>query len=106
MANQGKTTLQFPQKTAPYDANDVLVFVYGADTSNTSNAVAQTATISIQNFFSSNIVANSTIITTQQADPANSHAWVGPQGSIFFSNSYGYVAIAANTLMRFTLNSF
>ena len=42
MANQGKTTLQLPIKTAPYDASDGFIGIYGYDTANTSNNVAQT----------------------------------------------------------------
>jgi hypothetical protein len=52
MVNQGKTTIQFPQKTAPYDANDCVVFVYAFDTANSSNSgTSQTAIIPISRLF-------------------------------------------------------
>ena len=110
MVSAGRTTLQLPLKVSPFASNDALVFVYGTSTANTANAVAQTALISINNLLSNTanlVVAPTTlIVATQQADPANSTALTVQQGTLFFSNTFGYIAIANNITRRFAISVF
>jgi hypothetical protein len=62
MANQAKTTLQFPVANTIYSANDRVIFIYGVDTANSgANSVAQTATISISNFIQTALTASSNV---------------------------------------------
>jgi hypothetical protein len=98
VANQGKNTSQFSIKTSPYDSNDCLVFVYGYDTANTVGSVAQTALIPINSI---SFPSNTTI-----PDPANSTALTIQQGTLFFSNTYGYIATSNNVVKRFAISSF
>lgn len=100
MINQAKSTVQLPVKTSLYDANDRIMFIYGADTANTSNTVAQTATMSVSNFFAD------ALISVGQPDPANSSASNVAIGTMFASNDYLYIATANNYLQRVVLTSF
>lgn len=100
MANEGQTTSQLPIQTAPFNANDRVVFIYGVNTIGTGNNVAQTATISIGNLF------NTLTIPIGQPDPANSIATTVTQGTIFASNTYLYIATANNYLQRVAFTSF
>ena len=104
MANQGKTTLQLPNKPSFYDANDGIIFMYGYDSANTSNSVAQTAIMSIVNF--ANNFANDIQILVQQSDPANSTSLTINEGQLFAYNSYLYIAIANNITRRVSLANF
>lgn len=110
MVNQGKTTTQLNQVTGPYDTNDRLVLVYGADTANTSNSVAQTATITVQNLFGNTqgltVIAANLQVSTQQSDPTHSNSLPTiQQGTMFFSNTFGYVAVANGVLARFNIST-
>jgi hypothetical protein len=106
MVNQGKSTLQFPVKTTLYDANDRVVFIYGADTTALSapNNVAQTATMAIPNLCAA--LAPTIQVTILPSDPANSVALVVPKGTIFATSSFLYVADAANHTVRTALVPF
>ena len=106
MVNQSKTTLQLPVQTSLFDENDLVVIVYGASTANTTNAVAQTATITIENFFQAVANVGEVYISVQQADPANSTALTVEQGVVFASNSFLYIAIANNITRRVAISSF
>lgn len=111
MVDQGVTTFDLPQQNAAYSLNDRIMFIYAAEQANTVNSVAQTATITIQNFFAGDpavpiLVSNLTFSNISQTDPANSVAITVKQGTLFFSNSFGYIAIANNYLVRWPLNSF
>ncbi len=102
MVTNGKSILQLPIKEALYDANDAIVIVFGYDTANTSNSVAQTAVLPTSNF------ANSFASVLQIPigdDPANSTALEINEDQIFASASYLYVAIATNTTARVALSS-
>lgn len=104
MSQAGKTTAQLNQANGFYNSNDCIVILYGKDTANTANSVAQTSIISVNNFAAS--FAQYLEVPTQQADPANATALTINQGLIFFSNTFGYVAIANNVLRRFAISSF
>jgi len=103
MVNQGKTTSDFPIKTTLFDNQDRVVIIYGASTANTSNTVAQTATIAVTNLFAANGSLN---IPTLAVDPANSTSMTIGQGSIFATPNFFYVAIANNITRRVALSSF
>lgn len=111
MVNQGKTTLQFNQANAIYNANDRIVFVYGVDTANGANSVAQTSTISVQNLLANSpnlqIVVANLQVSSEQSDPANSTALPSiQQGTMFFSNTFGYIAVANGVLKRWAISTF
>jgi hypothetical protein len=52
------------------------------------------------------LTGNSSLFNVGVTDPANTHSWVGPPGVLFFSNTFGYVSIANNFLMRFPISTF
>jgi hypothetical protein len=61
MAQQGVNIWTLAQKLAAFNSSDRIPILYGASTANTSNSIAQTATISITNLFANSelaIVAN------------------------------------------------
>jgi len=96
MTEQSQTILQLPLKNSA-NSTDQLVFISNAASANGGNV----AIINVSTFFS-----NTSYIPVNQADPAHSNSWVGPAGILFFSNNYGYVSIANNTLLRFAANTF
>ena len=110
MVNQGKNTSQFPVKTSLNDMGDRLIFLYAANTAN----IAQTATISVEDFFvnseidivASSILVSNLQITSNIGDPAHSNSLTILEGTIFFTNSYGYIAASNNNVLRWPLNSF
>jgi hypothetical protein len=114
MVNQSRTTSQLPQKTSCYDSNDSIVFVYGADTANTSNSVAQTATISVNNFLNQPnlsitagvLIAANLQINSTSSDPTTSSSLEIVQGTVWVTNSYLYVATQNNFVQRVALSSF
>lgn len=100
-----KTTINFPQKTSA-NSSDVVVFVYAYG----NTEAAQTALITIQNLLSNtaNLAANVVTLQLQdqRADPPSSTSLTVPQGTIFFSNSFGYYATQNNYLVRWSVNLF
>lgn len=106
MVDQGKRVPDLTNKGSLADSNDVLVFVYS--TSNTSQS--QTALISAKNLFGNTanlqIVAANLVMSDIRSDPANSSVLSVPAGTLFFSNSFGYFAVANNLLKRFAISSF
>lgn len=78
-------------------ATDKLLCLANVVSSNGGNC----ALISTTNF-----TGNSAAFLVNQSDPSSSSAWTGPAGALFFSPSYGYVAILPNTLKRFPISSF
>ena len=91
MIDKPRRTVDLPIKTGVSAPSDRLVFIYSA----TSNTSAQTATIAVSDLYSN-------LIT----DPANSNTTVIAKGTLLFSNSFGYFAVANNVLKRFPLSSF
>ena len=96
MSETSKSILELPTKTFLAGSDKILV-IANAASSNGGNV----ATITVTNFF-----GNSSSFTVGQSNPANSTSWSGPSGTIFFSDTFGYVAIANNTLRRFAIASF
>jgi hypothetical protein len=110
MVSQGKTTSQFPQKGSLYDANDCFVIVYAIDTANSSNTgQSQTALVSAQNLFANTpltIIAANLQCNVAGGDPIHSNSLTIQQGTIWATNSYIYVAVSNNTVLRAALTSF
>jgi len=106
MVDQGKSILEIGIKNAPYDLSDRIIFIYGASNS----AVAQTASISVSRLFSNtsnlNVVTANLVVNDIRSDPANSTVLTIRQGTIFFSNSFIYVATSNNFVQRAALTSF
>jgi len=103
MVSQGRTTSKFPVKTTPFDNSDRVVIIYGASTANTSNSVAQTATIEITKLFAGNGALHIPVLS---ADPVNATAMTIEKGSVFATANFFYVATADNVLGRVALSSF
>lgn len=105
MVNQGKNTSQFRQVTSPNDLGDRVVIVYAANTN-----VAQTATISLTNLFSNSsnltIVVANLVYSNIQSDPTHSNSLTIEEGTLFFSNDYGYFATSNNNVLRWQLQTF
>ncbi len=105
MTDQGKRTSSLPIKEIANTVSDRVVFVFNA--SNTTTA--QTATIAINDLLSSanlSIVCKSLVLDDSRSDPTGSNALTIPEGTLFFSSEYGYLAIADNVLKRWPLVSF
>lgn len=97
MANDARSVIDLPVRTSLV-GTDQIVCVSNAAGANGGNV----SLISIQN-----LVGNSNFVKVGQADPANSTAnTTVTQGSVFFSNTFGYVAIANGVLRRFSISSF
>lgn len=105
MADQGKRTDALPDKTGLVSANDRVVVLYGANSS-----VAQTALIPLRNLLANTanlqVVAANLVLSDIRSNPANSTALTIAQGTLFFSSTFGYFAIANNTLVRWAVSSF
>lgn len=95
MASDARPVTNLPVVTtlAP---NDSIVVV-----SNTAANGGNVSLISVSSLF-----GNCQAFLTQQVDPANSSAMVISQGVVFFSNNFGYISIANNTLRRWAITSF
>lgn len=80
------------------NANDRVIFLWNYDAAVAANnpQLAQTSLISISNLLN----------FPTQTDPANSTSLTITQGSLFFSNTFGYYAVANNVTKRFALSSF
>ncbi len=105
MTDQGKKTSSLPIKETANTISDRVVFVFNA--SNTTTA--QTATIAINDLFSSanlSITCKSLVIDDSRSDPSSSTALTIPEGTLFFSSEFGYLAIADNVLKRWPLLTF
>ena len=102
MVSQGRTTSNLPVKTTLFDNSDRVVVLYGASTNNTSNSVAQTATITVTNLFKG---VGSLEIPIVTSDPANSTAMTIAKGTMFATANYLYIAIDNNKLGRIALDS-
>lgn len=95
MSESSSTVLQLPTKSTVLSTDKVMI-ISGAASANGGNL----ALIAINN-----LVGNSQFVPVGHSDPANSSAWTGPAGTLFFSNTYGYVAIANNVLARFPITT-
>lgn len=109
MADRAKKISELDALTAPVAA-DLLVIV--DDVSGT----AATKKVTVGNLFS-NMASNVTFSNTtyvsansfairRKATPVTSSGTSDPQGSIFYDDSYLYVATANGTLKRVALSSF
>jgi len=94
MADRVKKISEFPTLSAP-DSNTYFVV------SHTQAGVANTYTLSLATLFG-NAAAN---VVLQKATPANSTISVS-EGTLFFDDTYLYIAVANNSLKRVTLESF
>lgn len=83
-------------------ANDLLVIVSSPD------VLAETKKIKVSGLFS-NIVAGNvyaqTMVVQDTRTPSNSTITV-QQGTIFFDNTYVYIAVSNNNIKRIALESF
>lgn len=91
MADAGKRINTLPIRTSPASTDRVMVYYNAAN-----SFIAQTATIEVGNLMKN----------LPQLDPANSTSIMVQAGTLFFSNNYGYYAVANNTLKRFLLSDF
>lgn len=97
MANDAKSVIDLPVVVS-LASTDQVVCVANAAGSNGGNV----SLITTKNLF-----GNSRSFPVQQADPANATAnTLVVAGSVFFSNSFGYVAIANGVLRRWAISSF
>jgi len=96
MTEQSQTVLELPTKSSA-NSTDKILIISDAASANGGNV----ALILVSNLF-----GNSNAVPVGQDNPANSSSWTGPSGTVFFSNTYGYVAIANNTLRRFAIEDF
>lgn len=107
MADQGVLTFNLPISNGAVNANDCVIILRGYDAA-VAGSNAQLAQTSIQSI--TNLFANTPSLTLKlgpnQVDPANSSALTVAQGTLFFSNTFGYYAVANNTTKRFALSSF
>lgn len=77
MAQNGKTTLQLNLANNFLNANDLIIFVYGANTANTANNVAQTSVMTVTNYSNSffgivtPVLTLQTVIFSNLPTPAN-----------------------------------
>jgi hypothetical protein len=85
-----KTTLSLPVVQSTANTDRVLLV------SQANNANAQTATITVGNFF----------LMPPQPDPANSSSLVIQAGSFFFSQNFVYFADSNNHTKRIALSNF
>ena len=104
---QSRSTLVLPLKNGVANSGDPLVFVYSYGNS----TIAQTALITIDHLFSNTpnlhvVAANLEMNDFRPTDPANSSILAVEQGTIFFTNSYGYYAVANNQLKRWPISDF
>lgn len=91
-----KPVTQLPVKTGLV-ATDEIVCISNA----ASNVGGNVSIISLLSLFS-----NSSLYPVQQSDPANANAMTIVSGTMFFSNSFGYIAIANNQLRRWAISIF
>lgn len=128
MIQESQTILELPTKTT-VNSTDKIMIVANVAGSNTGNVAlitvgnlfgnANIANVSVKTAVnvgnsSSNAVSNSSgffkdgvpVIAVGQDDPANSNSWEGPEGVLFFSNTYGYISIANDVVRRFALEDF
>ena len=96
MAEDAVSITLKPVKTS-LQPTDQLVCISNAASANGGNV----SLIAISNLF-----GNSSWVPVGQSDPANSISWSGPSGVLFFSNTFGYISTANNTLRRFAISSF
>lgn len=95
MVAEAKAVPDLPAKSTAANT-DRIVFLSNA-ASNGGNV--STITLSF-------LTGNSSLFNVGVTDPANSASWSGPPGVLFFSNTYGYVSIANNYLLRFPISTF
>lgn len=96
MAEDAVAVTKLPVRTSLL-SSDQFVCVSNAAGSNGGNV----SLITVGNLF-----GNSQAVPVQQADPANSIALTITQGSLFFSNNFGYIAVSPNVTKRFAISSF
>jgi len=106
VVDQSRTTTQLPVKTSVGNtANAYLIFLYAANT-----GAAQTALISVNNFFTNtnglHILAANLQVGISNTTPTNSTSSTIQQGVIFFDTNYMYFSIANNIVKRVALNTF
>jgi len=101
MADQSKAISELNAHTAPA-GEDLLVIV--DDPSGTAPTKKITVTTLFSNTANLTVVSN-TLVTENKQTPANSSVTVR-KGTIFFDDTYLYIATANNTLKRVTLESF
>jgi hypothetical protein len=93
--SEGKRIDTLPVRTLAAPTDRVMVYYNAAN-----SFTAQTATITV-----ANLLGNSGGFPLYP-DPANSTSIMVQAGTLFFSNSHGYYAVADNKLKRFLLSDF
>lgn len=103
--DQSRTTLNLPIKDSVANTNDRILFLYSPN-----SVYAQTASITLTNLLTNtpnlNIAVSNLILNISNTAISNSHSLTIPQGTLFFSNNYGYIATSNNLVKRFSLTEF
>lgn len=103
--NQGKSIANLNVIGAISAPTDKLVLLFNA----ANSSIAQTVLIAVKDLFAnSNVsISCSNLVMKDIRSPVlSSTELTVPQGTLFFSNSYGYFATANNYLKRFALEDF
>ena len=87
----GKRIDTLPVRNSIASSDRVMVYYNAAN-----SFTAQTATVTVGTLLGH----------VSMADPANSTSIMVQAGALFFSNNYGYYAVANNVLKRFALSDF
>lgn len=96
-----KKITELPQASS-ISANDLLVVVVNP------SSLSDTQKVTVNTFFSNVAIGNTTINQLTVSDkrtPANSTITVA-QGTIFYDNTYIYIATSNNVVKRITLEAF
>jgi len=101
MTDQGVRTSNLAIKIGVSNTSDRLMFIYNA----ANSLIAQTATITVASLFAN--VPNIIMKDIRSVDPVNStFTNTIPQGTLYFTNDFGYYAIANGVLRRWPLSDF
>lgn len=105
MTTEAKRVIDLTTKTYLSSTDKILVVFNAANSTS-----AQTALVTANNLFAnSNMTLKSNnfmLMDHRASDPANSTALTVANGTLFYTNSYMYVAIANNVLRRVALSDF
>lgn len=96
-----KKITELPQASS-ISANDLLVVVVNPA------SLSDTQKVTVNTFFSNVAIGNTTInqlVVSDKRTPANSTITVA-QGTIFYDNTYIYIATSNNVVKRITLEAF
>jgi hypothetical protein len=97
-----KKTTELRVVTNVANANDLVLFVWKAD--HVADGLSETAVIRVSNFFAN---VPGIVLKDFRDPPAHSDSLPDViAGTLFFANSYGYIATEDGHLKRFSLSDF